>query len=250
LRVPLMVWTKLDDRYGDDCAPLSDAAFRTHTEALNWTMRRETEGRITTRDLRRFAETAEPDTAVAELVEHDFWEDHDSGDGWTILRDIHYQRTKDQIAADREATAERQRRWREKHGKKKPSSKPEEPPRPEVEELCKHLADRIEGNENKRPNITKAWRDAARLLVDEDKHTVDEVRKAIDWCQSNEFWRRHIMSMSKLREKYDTLRMQATDERKQRGNAANNGHGQMRGGARQELLTSDEVAGFDPGRIV
>lgn len=244
-----MVWTKLDDRYGDDCAPLSDAAFRTHTEALNWTMRRETEGRITTRDLRRFAETADPDAAVAELAEIGWWEDHDSGDGWQVIKDMPYQRTKEQIAADREATADRQRRWRERHGKKKPSSKPDKPARMDVERLCKHLADRVEANGSKRPNITKGWRDAARLLLDEDKRTEAQVRDAIDWCQKDEFWRTNIMSMPKLREKYDTLRLRATDERK-RSQAGGNGHGQMRGGARQELLTPAEVAELDPGSIV
>jgi len=243
-----MVWAKLDDAYGDDCAVLSDAAFRTHTEGLGWTMRRVTEGRITMRDLRRFAETADPDKAVAELVERGWWEGHPSGDGWTILHDMPYQRTREQIEADRAATAERQRRWREAHAKKKARSKPDDGvPREDVERVCAHLADRIEGNGSKRPSITRTWRDEARLMLDNDGRPEENVHKAIDWCQDNAFWHSKIMSMPKLREKYDQLRLQADQERKQR--AGGNGHGGMRGGARQEVLTPDEVANLDPGSV-
>jgi hypothetical protein len=245
-----MVWTKLNDTYSDDCATLSDAAFRTHTEALNWTMRRETEGRITRRDLRRFAETDDPDKAVAELVDMEWWEDHDSGDGWQVVHDMPDQRTKEQIGADRAAAADRQRRWREAHGKKPRRNPGEEPPRPDVERLCIHLADRIEAGGSNRPTIGKRWRDAARLLLDEDKRTEEQVHKAIDWSQGNSFWRSHIMSMAKLREKYDTLRVQADEERRRgSGNGAPGGQGSMRGGARQQLLSADEINDLDPGRI-
>lgn len=243
-----MVWAKLDDAYGDECAVLSDAAFRTHTEGLGWTMRRVTEGRITMRDLRRFAETDDPDKAVAELVERRWWEDHSSGDGWMILHDMPYQRTREQIEADRAATAERQRRWREAHGKRKPRSKPGDGPlREDVERLCRHMADRIEAQGSKRPNVTKAWRDETRLMIDNDHRTENQVRRAIDWCQDSPFWHDKVMSMPKLREKYDQLRLQADQQRKQRATA--NGHGAMQGGARQEVLTPEEVADLDPGSI-
>lgn len=84
-----------------------------------------------------------------------------------------------------------------------------EPPRPDVERLCEHLASRIEGNGIKRPAITKGWRDAARLMLDRDERTEAEIHGAIDWCQADEFWRANVLSMPKLREKYDQLRLQA-----------------------------------------
>jgi hypothetical protein len=244
-----MVWAKLDDAYGDDCAHLSDAAFRTHTEGLGWTMRRVTEGRITMRDLRRFAETAEPEDAVAELVKTGWWDEHDSGDGWQIVHDMDYQRTREQIEADRAATAERQRRWREAHGKKKPRSKPgDEPLREDVERLCAHLADRMEAKGSKRPSVTKTWRDETRLMLTSDGRTEEQVKRAIDWCQDSPFWHSKVMSMPKLREKYDQLRLEAAEqERKQR--SGSNGHGGMQGGARQEVLPPDEVANLDPETI-
>ena len=81
--------------------------------------------------------------------------------------------------------------------------------RPDVERVCTHLADRIEANGSKRPTITKSWRTAARLLLDKDGRTEEQVHTAIDWCQDSEFWRANVLSMPKLRDKYDQLRLQA-----------------------------------------
>jgi hypothetical protein len=86
-------------------------------------------------------------------------------------------------------------------------------PRPDIERLCTHLADRIEANGSKRPTVTQKWRDAARLMLDRDDRTEEQIRGAIDWCQADEFWRRNVMSMPKLREQYDRLRLQAEGRR-------------------------------------
>ena len=80
--------------------------------------------------------------------------------------------------------------------------------------LCIHLADRIELNTGERPDFGAKWITAARLMIDNDHRAEEQVHKAIDWCQDNEFWRTNILSMPKLREKYLTLRMQAEGERK------------------------------------
>jgi len=82
--------------------------------------------------------------------------------------------------------------------------------RDDVERLCTHLADRVTANGSKRPRITKAWRTSARLLMDADGRTEDQVHRAIDWCQDSEFWRSNILSMPTLREKYDQIRLQAS----------------------------------------
>lgn len=97
---------------------------------------------------------------------------------------------------------------------KEPSSsaKPQtadEPPRADVERVCRHLADKITDNGSRRPRITATWRDEARLLLDKDGRTVQQVINAIDWCQADPFWRANILSMPKLREKYDQLRLAA-----------------------------------------
>jgi len=42
-----------------------------------------------------------------------------------------------------------------------------------------------------------------------DGRTEQQIHAAIDWCQSDEFWRSNVLSMPKLREKYEQLRLQA-----------------------------------------
>lgn len=93
------------------------------------------------------------------------------------------------------------------------------PTRVDVEQICRHLADRIEKNGSTRPDIGKKWRTAGRLLLDKDGRTVEQVLRAIDWCQDDEFWRSNILSMPKLREKYDQLRLQAQRARASPGTA-------------------------------
>lgn len=88
--------------------------------------------------------------------------------------------------------------------------------RPEIDRICNHLADRIAANGSNRPAIGKKWRDAARLMLDRDHRTETQVHAAIDWCQDHEFWRGNILSLPKLREKYDQLSLQA--RRPQHGN--------------------------------
>lgn len=87
------------------------------------------------------------------------------------------------------------------------------PSRPDIEQVCTHLADRIEENGSRRPAITPAWRTSARLLIDKDKREVDQILRAIDWCQGHSFWRANVLSMPKLRERYDQLRLKAMEER-------------------------------------
>lgn len=87
--------------------------------------------------------------------------------------------------------------------------------REDVERLCQHLAERMMANGCRKPTITKKWRDAARLLLDKDGCTEDQVHKAIDWCQNDTFWRSNILSMPTLREKYDQLRLKAMQEQQQ-----------------------------------
>jgi hypothetical protein len=84
-----------------------------------------------------------------------------------------------------------------------------EPPRDDVERICEHLADRVESNGTKRPAITARWRTEARLMLDRDGRTEQEIHGAIDWCQADEFWRANILSLPKLRDQYDQLRLQA-----------------------------------------
>jgi len=88
-----------------------------------------------------------------------------------------------------------------------PSDPASEPERLDVRRLCDHLADRIEANGVKRPTPGKRWDDAARLLLDRDGYTEAQVRWLIDKAHGDEFWRANILSMPKLREKADQLKL-------------------------------------------
>lgn len=90
-------------------------------------------------------------------------------------------------------------------------------PRADVLRICEYLADAIVENGSKRPSITKSWLDEARRMLDIDGRTEEEVLRAIDWCQRGEsdrarFWRPNVLSMPKLRAKFDQMRLQAANE--------------------------------------
>jgi len=91
------------------------------------------------------------------------------------------------------------------------ASEPKEQPaeRSDVERLCQHLAARIAEDGSKPPSIGKAWRDAARLMIDKDGYTEDQIRRAIDYAHDDEFWRTNILSMPTLRRQYTALRKSA-----------------------------------------
>ena len=59
------------------------------------------------------------------------------------------------------------------------------------------------------PRITAAWRKQARLMIDRDGRSVEEITRIIDWVDGNDFWRANVLSLPKLRQKFDTLRLQA-----------------------------------------
>lgn len=74
---------------------------------------------------------------------------------------------------------------------------------------CEYLANWIERNGSKRPTITEAWLSSARLLKEADGRTHEQVMTCIEWCQRDNFWRGNILSMPKLRQQYDRLRLNA-----------------------------------------
>jgi hypothetical protein len=53
-------------------------------------------------------------------------------------------------------------------------------------------------------------------MMTRDERTEEQIHAAIDWCQDDEFWRVNILSMPKLREKFDQLRLAAGRERQVR----------------------------------
>ena len=211
------------------------------TTALSWCIDQESsEGAVPT-DMLRVLDGSRAEADI--LVSVGLWEPAE--DGWRFHDWHERQRSREQIRRDREAAAERQRRARARrngvttedgspvsHGvtdgvshasrgeesrgeeKEEPSSEVADAPlRPEIEKILDHLDDRLRANGSKIPTRTKKNLDAARLLLERDNRTVDQVLACIDFATGDEFWRVNVLSMSKLREKYDQLRQAAQRNR-------------------------------------
>lgn len=84
--------------------------------------------------------------------------------------------------------------------------------RQDVDRICEALADLVEANGSKRPRVLDAWRDSARLLMDKDGRSEQQILWLLNWCQSDSFWRGNILSMPTFREKFDRLRLAAQRE--------------------------------------
>lgn len=120
-----MPWVRKDDRmpWHRKVAPLSDAAYRLLDEAICWSSTNLTDGRIRRAELADISKRGKPKNAT-ELVDRDLW--HPAGtdcvsdacppsgpDGWVIHDYWDYQPSKAKVLREREAKAERQRRWLE-----------------------------------------------------------------------------------------------------------------------------------------
>lgn len=69
--------------------------------------------------------------------------------------------------------------------------------------------------EAKEPNL-QSWADDMRKLVELDGRSIENVKEVIRWSQRDEFWKGNILSAKKLREKYDQLKVQASNTKASR----------------------------------
>ena len=74
-------------------------------------------------------------------------------------------------------------------------------PRDDVNRICNAMADSVAERTGRRPRITRAWKDAARRMLDLDKRTEADILAAIAWSADDDFWRANILSLPKLRQK-------------------------------------------------
>lgn len=84
----------------------------------------------------------------------------------------------------------------------------------DAERLCDLLADLIEANGSKRPNVTQTWITEIDRMIRLDERPPDLIEKAIRWSQGHPFWASNIMSPQKLRKQFDTLRLQSINEKR------------------------------------
>ena len=85
----------------------------------------------------------------------------------------------------------------------------------EIHAACDLLADLIESNGSKRPVVNDKWLSDMERLNRIDERSWEQITKAIEWCQADDFWRGNIMSPGKLRKQYDQLRLAAQRNTKQ-----------------------------------
>jgi hypothetical protein len=83
--------------------------------------------------------------------------------------------------------------------------------------LAELLKKRILTN-NPKAKVTDAqlqkWALEAERMMRLDGRTEAEVRELIEWSQGDSFWKSNILSMAKLREKFDQLTLKAGEGRK------------------------------------
>jgi hypothetical protein len=77
-----VTWTKFGDEFADAAWNLSDAAWRTHGEALMWSNRLGLDFEIPKRHIRRFAFSDQAEDAAAELCATGWRKD--TGDYWNV----------------------------------------------------------------------------------------------------------------------------------------------------------------------
>jgi hypothetical protein len=85
----------------------------------------------------------------------------------------------------------------------------------DVINACNLLADLIEQNGSKRPEVTDNWLRDMERLHRLDGRSWEQITAAINWVQNDSFWRANVMSPSKLRAQYDQLRLKAQAQQKQ-----------------------------------
>ena len=101
--------------------------------------------------------------------------------------------------------------------------------------LANLLADLIEANGSKRPNVTLTWVTDIRRMQTIDGRTPEQVEAAIRWAQSDPFWRANILSPRKLREKYEQMRLQASRGATRGASAAQHDRAAMTGRPVEEV---------------
>jgi hypothetical protein len=84
--------------------------------------------------------------------------------------------------------------------------------RDDVRALCNLMVELVVANGSKRPTITKAWQDDARLLIDKDGRDLIKALELMRWTAGNTFWRANVQCIPTFREKYDQLRLKALEE--------------------------------------
>lgn len=97
-----------------------------------------------------------------------------------------------------------------------PTPAPEPEPRPDVDAVIDAFQASLTARGVKRGRVTKTWREAARLMLDRDGRTVPEIQALCEWLVEDDFWRKNVLALPKLRQRYDQLRLAMETPRRRR----------------------------------
>ena len=194
------IWARMTVDFADSpkVVVLSDAAFRALVEMILWCRRGETDGVIP----RAYADrrwgydsytsrTTNPDTSRST-----------SGN-------TEKEKEKEEVLRTSKLSPTTSERGRARDDEDTPEPTPIAEHRPDVDAVCDAMAASVQRRTGRTPRVTTAWRTQARLMIDRDGRTVDEITRVIDWAEGNDFWRANVLSVPKLRQKFDTLRLQS-----------------------------------------
>lgn len=86
-------------------------------------------------------------------------------------------------------------------------------PRPDVDGIIQGFSELLEANDVKHKPI-ESWHKAARLLIDKDGYTPEQIMFVATFATTDDFWKSNILSIPKLREKFEALKIKAQAQRK------------------------------------
>ena len=99
-------------------------------------------------------------------------------------------------------------REREKEREEEAKASSPETVRPDIDGVIQGFSELLKANDVKhKPG--KNWHDAARLLIDKDGYTPEQIMYVARFATTDEFWKSNILSIPKLRDKFESLKIKA-----------------------------------------
>jgi len=126
------------------------------------------------------------------------------------MRSAYESHSDPQCDSDEIAMAREKERKREREEAKASSSANQ---RPDIDQVIQGFSALLEANDVKhKPG--ESWRNSARLLIDKDGYTPEQILFVAQFATTDDFWRSNILSIPKLREKFEQLKIKAQTQNK------------------------------------
>lgn len=99
-------------------------------------------------------------------------------------------------------------REREKEREEEAKASSPEGPRPDIDQVIQGFSELLKANDVKH-KPAKTWHTATRLLIDKDGYTPEQILYVARYATTDEFWKSNILSLPKLRDKFEALKLKA-----------------------------------------